>query len=137
MITTFRHARSKVGDDMQLLVEQTDFTKLCVRAGAFRLLGENMVLAEDAEWEFTQQPTERMWADGFIVRDRSTGEVAVLVDEFTYGEGGERYDFNSGPYELVHYLFRFDIPAGMASLESVICFVEHIVEVVEEEGEDG
>jgi len=52
----------------------------------------------------------------------------MLVDEFTYGESGERYHFDSdSPYKNLHMLFSLDVPAGTTDLTGLPCSIEHLV----------
>lgn len=126
-----RQAKSRNGDDVQLVVDRTDPMQLAVRFGTFSLSGVNYEFTEDQACDFTPGLPDRSWANGFIVKHRGTQALGFLIDEFTYGVVEEVYNWREGDYELIHMLFSFEIPASTTDLTGLPCAVEHIVPVEE------
>jgi len=119
---------SSMGVEVALVVEQLSPVSIVVRAGSFRVDGDAYEFAEDVTWEFTADPQERMWANGFLALDVLSGDAVLLVDEFPYGSAAERYCFASGgPYKPLYQLFGLDIPKASMTLDDLICLVSYRV----------
>ena len=114
-------------DDVQLVVELNSATTIAVRAGTFYVGGILYSLEEDQLFTITPSAIIRQWVDGWLVVDDETGNVFLLVDEWEYGEGDERFNFSLSSYTALHYLYRFELPIDETDLNNASIDVEHRV----------
>ena len=108
-----------------LAVELDTPKKLAVRAGSFKVHGEDYVFGEDQVWTIpTLVKGKGMFVTGYLVRDEA-GTPFVLVDEKDLGPAGLDYQFEGSPYKLMHELFHVKLTKGVKSLAGLDIVVWH------------
>lgn len=113
---------------VELVVELDSPTIIAVRAGAFRVGSVDLEFLEDQLWELLSPPSVITYVTGYIVREKSTGDLFLLVDNVHMDGEDDTYRFNEGsPYSLLHRLYRFVLPPATASLAGLDISVIHVV----------
>lgn len=111
--------------DLQVLQSGMDVT---VKAGAFRVKGEDLTLTEDEIFSATANATYDTSVVGYLCKDWGDGDKIVLVvDEVLRDgiDGSSRWD--SAAYKAIHTIFTMDVPAGAVDLDGVDIRVRKIV----------
>jgi len=87
-------------------VEKTAADSLTVKAGSITFLGETKTITNDAVISITPDNTYAKVVYGFIVKNKETGAVDILVDEILQDGVDHAYTFNdASPYACVFTLF--------------------------------
>jgi hypothetical protein len=94
-----------------------------VTAGSFKVAGKDYSLEEDHTWVVTPSSTDMTFVDGYLVRDKQSGEVTLLVDE-TCGDEAI-YDWKDSPFEHLWFLFHFGVAKDAIDLETAEKTVVH------------
>jgi len=116
MLKNLEHAADVLVHDVQLEVEVVGLT-IVVKAGSFRVSGKDYELVDDETFTASFEAVSKTLF-GYLVKEKSTGEARLLVDEFTHDGQGVR--FSDPDYEVLWELFLCNIvPADTASLEGV------------------
>lgn len=104
-----------------------DGEKISVAKGDIRLSdGTTVQLADDFEHRLAARSVMTD-VEGYIVRNRRTGEYEIFVDEVEANKVDVPHDFSTGDYELVGSLFWGVVPANVASFASVKVQVNRMV----------
>lgn len=127
MSITIRASKANPADhNIELVVEVVSPTVLAVRAGTFTYERTQYALDEDQEWTLPVIPDGGMWVEGYLVVEKATGDVHVLVDEQT--SGAEHYEFDgASTFTLLNNLFSLNIPESTVSLAGLAVEVFHII----------
>ena len=100
---------------------------LMVAGGTVRFGGEDLELAAQ-EHRMHRNMQEDQVVQVFIVRDKESGEVGLLVDEFPASEAEGSYVFQPDhPHELLDKLLDMKVPAKASSLEEAELTVRRII----------
>jgi hypothetical protein len=95
--------------DLDVVVENSG-TSIKVPAGSFTIEGEPRILDEDWEWDLPTSRSHSLTVLGYLVQDKESGDIQVLVDEFWNDGEDELFIFeNSSPYKLLVELYGFTI----------------------------
>lgn len=129
MIPLLKNVRSTPGiHAVDMLVEQTAPRELTVRAGGFRVVGIDHVLAADQSYGYTQRP-EVTWLIGYLVRAKADGSISLLVDEFAEDGADVMYAFGpDSSYDLLHNLFVAKLPGNVPNLDAVTVEIVRMIE---------
>jgi len=114
-------------NSVELTVGDASTTQVVVRSGSFIIASEAFSLAEDQSYTMVNAPATDVLVRGHLVKEIATGDPLLLVDEI-YDDGVDvKYNFVGSPYELLHKLFSFLIPAGSVDHSAFTANVLHIV----------
>lgn len=91
---------------------------ITVKAGTLRIIGRDVVFTEDFGHEVPSSSVER-YLKGFLVRNKTTDEITVVVDEILLDGTDEPFDFKTSDYESLMTLYEMAIPADTVSLEAL------------------
>jgi len=118
-------------DLCSLVIEQEGMT-VVVKAGAIKWKDEDLSLNQDESFSIVSDVDHVKTVVGYIVREVSTGDLMLLVDEVLQNGSDRSYRFErNGPYHCIHRLIYFHVPAGAESLDDVDIRVSHSVSVEE------
>jgi hypothetical protein len=100
---------------------------LTVKAGTVVHAGQRVELLTDAK--FTLAPsTFRQYLNATLVRQRSSGEISVFVDEMLANGTDRFFDFRpDGPVEPICGLLYADVPANATNFDNVTITVYRIL----------
>lgn len=108
-----------------------------VGAASFVLGGEEYSLGEEVQYEASTPIGTSAVLFGYLVKERPSGDVMFLVDDYYEDGVDEMYEFTTeGTYERLHRLFLIKVPEGTTDLADADAFVYHIVPPLEEEEEE-
>lgn len=96
-----------------LTVEQTGMT-LTVKAGSFKMSGEDHTLTEDSEHTVLAGKCTL----GYLVKHKVSGDISVVVEE-TDDEDTEVYNWKQGEYDLLFSIFNVTTPVDAVTLDDV------------------
>lgn len=98
-----------------------------IKAGTFTVGGVLHSLSEDWEWELPLNRGHSLTVLGFLVKEKDTGDIQVLIDEFWNDGSDELYQFTMDcPFEPLVELFEFTVkPEDGNSLDDVEITVRH------------
>jgi hypothetical protein len=88
-----------------------------VRAGTIRDNGRELTLMEDETFELETRPQQTLVL-AYLVVDKASDRLRVMVDEFVVGQDDRPYTFREGgPYEVIQRLFQGTIPPHCQTFE--------------------
>lgn len=114
------------GVDLQVLQSGMDIT---VKAGSFRVRGEDFVLAEDEVFTAVADATYETMVVGYICQDLGNGGQLVLaVDEVIRDGVDAPTRWDSDVYRVLHTAFSVSIPAAATTLDGVDVIARKLVD---------
>lgn len=115
---------------VDLTITQTGMT-ITVEAGSFTIASVGYTLATDQNFIATADPTNDTVACGYLVKEISTGDIELMVDEVVMDGVDTPFDLDDGTYQLLHNLFAIKVPTGVANLDTETMEATKIVPLVE------
>lgn len=112
------------GMDLEVVQSGLDIT---VRAGAFRIKGEDYKLADDAVFSAEPDDASATRVQGYLAKEVDGGAVVLVVDEILLDSNDAPSRWETAAYALLCPLFVADVPVGAASLDGVQVCVRHLV----------
>lgn len=100
---------------VDLLVEVSGLN-ITVKAGSMVIAGKPVVLSKDTVYKASTH-AQLSWLRGFLVRERTTGNVTVLVDEYVVDGEDSPFEFlPTCPYDPLYALYAAKVPSGTTDL---------------------
>lgn len=100
--------------------------KIVVHPGEFVVGRKAGVIVEEQEFEVTKR-NEDVCVYGYIVENRKTGELSLLVDEVVKDGRDEPVCFGDTPFSLVFNLFYVLVPGRAESLNDFVLTITRMV----------
>jgi len=124
MITYAEALSDTLSMDLEVSVEGMEISVV----GGKVTLGEVVGTVPSAACTIVSDDDYPVSVFGYVVQDRESGKLDLLVDEVAVERGDRRYRFSeSGPYRLLNRLFHMNVPAGATDLSEVLVTVWKIV----------
>ena len=136
IVTKAQHSLPKV-TDVALAVSVENQMDIRVAAGTFKIARTDYALADDNVHTVTADPTDPTDVHGYLVRDKASGDIELLVDEAVLDGLGEAYWFSGGPKEQLYRLFTIRVPAGSTDISGETLNVWTTVQPTAEAGGPG
>lgn len=115
---------------LDLTVTVENLLDIRVSSGSFKIAGEDYTLSSDDVVTITVDSSEITDVQGLLVKNISTGNVEVLVDEYLLDGIDTPFVFAGSGYKLLERLYYVRVPAGTTDLSGLDLSVKRIVEPV-------
>jgi len=100
---------------VDLTVEVSGMT-VTVKSGSVKVAGKDFVLAKDVTYTASTH-AQLSWLRGFIVKERTTGAVTILVDEYVVDGEDSPFEFlPTCPYDPLYALYSVKVSASTTDL---------------------
>jgi hypothetical protein len=107
-----------------------------VRAGSILDNGREFTLREDETFELETRPQPTL-IKAYLVVDKASNRLRLLLDEFVVGEDDQPYIFNEdGPYQVIQPLFHGSIPPQCRSFDDAEIHVFRYVQAAPPKSEN-
>ena len=136
MSITRKVSRSPASQHRVSLVVTAERAALHVGAGSVVVSGIEYALSSEQTYTLTTRAL-RTQVIGYLVRNRDSGAVAVLVDEIVTDGADVPFDFAGSRWEQLHMLYSFAVPANVDDLTDLAIDVWTIEAPVEAASVDG
>jgi len=119
------------GFDLQVLQSGMDIT---VKAGSFRIKGQDFTLAEDEVFTAVADATYDTAVVGYLCQDLNNGgQLALVVDEVLQDGADTPARWDSTAYKSLVPAFIVNVPAGATTLDDVVVTARKLVDPDAEE----
>ena len=116
---------------LNLMVAVENSLDIRVSSGSFKIAGVEYTLASDDVVTVTVDPTYETEVRGFLVKNVSTGNPEILVDEYVLDGVDVPYSVTKDQdYELFAKLYIIRVPAGTTDLSGLDLRVKRFLQLI-------
>jgi hypothetical protein len=109
---------------------------ITVGAGKFDVVGTEYELPEDNTYDVEPDQDHDLWLSGYLVRDKASGDVFVLVEAVTALEIPYPLQSSESPYRELFLLFDGCVPPRASSLDDAELTVRRLTKIEDPEAGD-
>jgi len=99
---------------------------LTIGAGDYKIEGVTYTLLDDETFDFAPLPSNDTYYAGFLVREKATEDIAILVDTVLIGVEEDYIFDEASPYESIEQVFTARYTTDLLALDDLEIRVRHM-----------